>query len=752
MDDPLQRAAFTSIEHEAGAPRSATSRFQLSGLYCAACAGLIEGALMREPGVIEARVNYATQRATVRWSETHTMPSRLVAAVARAGYSAVPDVATPARELRRREERQAFWRLFVAAFCMMQTMMYAAPLYLAHAATIPADLRLLLEWAGWLLSIPVVLFSAAPFFLEAWRGIRRGRVTMDLPVALGVAVTFCASTMATFNPRGALGGDAYFDSLTMFVSFLLAGRYLALRGRNRVADSLESALSRLPDAVRRLRGDGSVELVVVSALRRGDTVRVLAGEAFPADGPLSEGQTRADEALLTGESSPVRKRPGDPVIAGSINIGEAVTQRIERLGAETRYAAIVDLARDTLGDRPAHVAAADRMAAPFLYGVLVLAAAASAAWSIIDPARAVWVAVSVLIVTCPCALSLAAPSALLAAAGALARRGILVRRLDALETLDRIDALFFDKTGTLTEGRLCLRRTHVVATPDIAGAEDGAAWRAIAASIARHSTHPLAQALARDAIPGVGEPIRWVAVAETPGSGLEGSAPGGQRWRLGSHAWAAADGAEPVHLAGPRVWLSEDGAIRAGFEFEETLRDEASSALASIAAAGIAVRILSGDNAAHVQAVAARLGVAEARGDAEPADKLEAIAELQRAGKLVGMVGDGLNDAPVIARADVSFAMGQGAALTRSRADFIVLSGRLDDIVIARRTAQRAMRVVRQNFVWAVAYNAVCVPLALFGMFPPWAAGLGMATSSLVVVLNAIRIDPRPARVQAAVA
>ena len=479
-------------------------------------------------------------------------------------------------------------------------------------------------------------------------------------------------------------------------------------------------------------------LVPLQRLQCGDRVQVLAGEAFPADGRLLEGDTEVDEALLTGESRPVPRLCGDEAIAGSINLRAPVVQRAERIGADTRYEGIVRLMQTAMTDRPPLLRAADRVAGPFLWGVLVLAALAAAAWSFIDPSRAVWVAVSVLIVTCPCALSLAAPSALLAAAGALVRRGVLVQRFDALESLAAIDTVCFDKTGTLTQARPEFVAAEVQPAASALGLDE-ARVRAIAAVLGSLSTHPLARAIAESS-PGLAT-LSFQHVREYPGLGVEGVCPDGTEYRLGSGTWATRGAVCAVGAQGPETWLGGPGGALARFGFAEVLRDDARATLDALRDCGLEIRLLSGDASARVADVARRLGVTKARGDASPADKLTAIAALQVAGHRVAMVGDGLNDAPVMARADASFAIGDGPAQTRSRADFILLSGSLADVAEARLTARRAMRIVRQNLAWAIAYNATCVPLALLGWFPPWAAGLGMATSSLFVVANALRVD-----------
>jgi len=740
VDDPELQRGFMTWETAAEGHRLGRTQLHLAGLSCAGCAAAVERALRAEPGVVEASASYGTQRASVLWDPSRTRLSALLAAVRRAGYDAAPDAAAPARAMRKTEERKALWRLFVAVFCMMQVMMYQAPLYLAEPGAMSADLRRLLLWAAWLLSIPVVVFSAAPMFREAWEGLRQRRIGMDLPVSIGIVLTFVVSTGATFAPGPLFGSEALFDSLTMFVSFLLAGRWLALKMRNRVAASLEGALSRLPAAVRVVGDDGATTLVPLHRLQRGDRVRVLAGEAFAADGRLVEGDTEVDEALLTGESRPIPRHCGDEAIAGSINLRAPVVQRAERIGADTRYEGIVRLMQTAMTDRPPLLRAADRVAGPFLWGVLVLAALAAVAWSFIDPSRAVWVAVSVLIVTCPCALSLAAPSALLAAAGALVRRGVLVQRFDALESLATIDIVCFDKTGTLTQARPEIVTAELQPAASALGLDE-ARVRAIAAVLGSLSTHPLARAIAEGS-PGA-PTISFQHVREYPGLGVEGVCGDGAEYRLGSATWATRGALRTADAAGPQTWLGGPGGALARFGFAEVLRDDARATLDALRDCGLEVRLLSGDASARVADVARRLGVDAARGDATPADKLAEIAALQGAGHRVAMVGDGLNDAPVMARADASFAIGDGPAQTRSQADFILLSGSLADVAEARLTARRAMGIVRQNLAWAIAYNATCVPLALLGWFPPWAAGLGMATSSLVVVANALRVDRR---------
>jgi len=747
LDEPQEQAGFTrTVQMPGGTPR-AVSQFALSGLHCAACAGIIEDALMKVDGVVGARVVSESARAEVTWDPARTRPSRLVAAVQRAGYDAAPDLAAPAREMRERAWRRSLWQLFVAGFCMMQVMMYAAPAYFAAPGDISPDMLRLLQWASWLLSIPVLLFSATDILRSAWRSLIDRRIAMDVPVAVGILVTFVASTGATVDPGGIFGHEVYFDSLTMFVFFVLGGRALELRARHRVSASLEGAMAELPDSVARIEADGSITTITRRQLRVGDRVRVSAGQCFPADGQLLSGLTQADEAMLTGESNPVPKRVGDEVSAGSINLLAPVEMGVRRLGADTRYEAIVSLVRGAMTARPESVRLADRWAGAFLVTVLLLAGGAAAVWAIVEPGRAVWVAVSVLIVTCPCALSLATPSALLSAAGALVRRGVLLQRLGALETLARVDWLFVDKTGTLTEDRLELRDVHV---QPASGTLDAVGLLNQAAGLAAYSLHPLSRALVA-AAGASSTPLAWQQIDEVPGEGLRAHLPDGGEFRLGSLAWVqgglGAQGVPSVDApALPRVasavelWFGPTGRPWVRFELDECLRPDAAAALQRLQKAGVHIALLSGDRPERVQAMAARLGVADALGGATPESKLQAMARAQAKGHCVAMVGDGLNDAPVLARADVSFAFAHGAALSQSHADVVMLGSRLSAVADARELAQRTLRVIRQNLTWAAVYNGTCIPLALVGWLPPWAAGLGMAGSSLLVVMNALRL------------
>ena len=708
------------------------------GMHCAACAVTIEQALRASPGVREAEVNAASHRGRVVWEEGVTVPSRWMEAVLRSGYRPLPAHDAKGSARRQAETRKMMWRLGVAWLCTMQVMMYAAPEYFTAPGEIEADIIHLLRWAQWVLSIPVVLFSCRPFFANALLDLRLRRVSMDLPVALGMLITFVVSTLGTFEPQGVFGHQVYFDSLTMFVAFLLTGRWLELRLRDRTAGALEALMHRLPDSVLRRAADGAWARVSVRRLRPGDEIRVLPGEAFPADGTLLDGHTSVDEALLTGESTPLARGAGAPVIAGSHNLTAPVVVRVERIGADTRYAQIVALMEQASSGKPRIAQLADRLAKPFLIFVLLAAGIACAWWWPSDPGRALMIAVAILVVTCPCALSLATPAAMLASAGALARRGVLVRRLQALEELAEIDTVVFDKTGTLTRDAFLLADLRV---RDGAERAQALAW---AAELARGSLHPvsraLVQAAAEDEHVARGAAVRLVDVREVPGQGVAGelmTEAGAIELRLGSAAFC---GLASISADGPASHLSDGQGWLASFEFREELRPDAQATIDALHAQGLRVHLLSGDQPQAAERVGQRLGIDEARGGCTPADKLAALRQAQAAGARVAMVGDGLNDGPVLAGANVSFAFGRSVPLARAQSDFVLPSDRLLQVVNTQRQARRTLRVVRQNLAWAAGYNAIGVPLAMMGWVSAWLAGLGMAASSLLVVLNAWRL------------
>jgi len=754
LDDPLEQEDFSHALEVDGRTLQ-ESILMVQGMYCPACTETVEAALAGRKGVVSVLVHAATRRVTLRWDPAQTLLSELARDVGQTGYRLLPMRQALSVEHRLAETRLLMWRLFVAAFCTMQVMMYSWPFYITEPGEIDPVYDQLLRMANWMLSVPVVMFSSMPFFQSAWRDLKLGRIGMDMPVSVGILVTFIASTGATFDPTGVWGHEIWFDSLTMFVFFLLGGRYLQSRLRDRTAGSLDALMNRLPEQCERQMADGAFEIVSLKRLRVGDVLRVQAGQAFPGDATVLGDSATVDEALLTGESQPVTRLRGQSVVAGSYNLAGSALVRIDKIGRDTRFGQIVSLMEQASTEKPDLVKLADRIAGPFLILVLLSAGFGAWYWWQIDPALAVPIAVAVLVATCPCALALSTPSAMLASAGALAQRGILVRRLLAFEALCKIDTVVFDKTGTLTQDRVVLR--EVIVRP---GLEREQALR-MAWPLASASLHPVSRAIAVQAQPlasnapnpsdpgsaPVAEPVDLV--QERPGSGLVLERAGGGQWRLGSADLCELDEAHLLEQGrsvadAPCAFLCDEHGWAATFVMDEGVRADAPAAVAELREMGFAVHLLSGDRLGAVQRVAQQLGIEQVVAGASPERKLEVVAALQQQGAQIAMVGDGMNDGPVLARAQVSFALGHGAPLTQSQSDFVVQSGRLSELVQTVRQARRTLRILKQNLCWAGGYNASMVPLAIAGYVPPWLAGLGMALSSFLVIGNAMRLSRLP--------
>jgi Cu2+-exporting ATPase len=730
--DEIQAAFVTT--HPDGT-REAT--LLIEGITCAACVWLNEQHLQRLPGVVSADINYTTRRARVRWQPAQVRLSDILDAVQAIGYRAWPNDSELAEQAAKRERRTALWRLFVAAFGMMQVMMYAYPAYIAQEGDMTADIAALLRWASLVLTLPVVLYSAVPFFRGAWRDLRLRRLGMDVPVSLGIAAAFAGSTWATVTGHG----EVYFDSITMFVFFLLGGRWLEQAARSRASESLRHLVRALPAKALRLTdfpATEAFETVPAGVLRPGDHVLVRPGDAFPADGVVARGETRADESLLTGESRPCAKGVGAEVTGGTANVAQPVVVTVERTGADTRLSAIVRLIDRAHAARPALVELADRYAGAFVAAVLAIALASAVVWLRIDPDRALVVAVAVLVVTCPCALSLATPAALAVSTGTLARLGLIVTRERAIETLTRVTHVVLDKTGTLTEGALAVVRVEPV------GGWTASRVLPVAAALEAGSDHPVARALRADASedlpPATG-------IRHQTGGGIVGTVDG-RSFRLGSRRFLEAAGVvlpwPTVDGTWSEVWLACDGQPAARFLLGDRLRPDAVDAVRGLQALGLKVLLASGDQLPVVAAVAQRCGIERWQAGCTPEGKHELVSALQADGAIVCMVGDGVNDAPVLAQAAVSVAMGSGAVLAQQSADLVLTGPRLGTLVDGIVHARHTLRIMRQNLGWALAYNLVAVPLAAGGWLSPWLAGLGMAASSLLVVVNALRLRHGP--------
>ncbi|WP_238263811.1 heavy metal translocating P-type ATPase [Cupriavidus pauculus] len=734
-DTPELRSQFVRVLDD----RRAEVTLAPENIRCAACAWLIEQHLARLEGVESVVANVATRRVVVRWQVASQGVADLLASLADIGYEAWPFEVSRSDQQDRRERRSLLMRMAVAMLGMMQVMMYAWPLY-THEATIDPGQLQLMRWASFALTIPVVLYSAWPIFAGAWRSLRQRHMGMDVPVAIGIVAGFLASAVATV--RGV--GEVYFDSVTMFVAFLLLARYLELYVRQASRSGAEMLARQLPATCERLaQAGGAGERVPVARLQPGDRIRVKAGEIVPADGVVLAGASELDESMLTGEARPVKRAAGDSVLAGCFNAASPLEVRIDRIGAQTRLAEIVAVLDRALADKPRLAQLADRVAGWFVGTLLLMAVVTGIVWALwLDPSRALLVTVAVLVVSCPCALSLATPAALAAAGAALSRRGVLLTRAHALEALSRVTDVVLDKTGTLTEGRFALASTQTF------GALDAWDCRRVAAAMERGGEHPIARALGDlGDLGGADEAPTATDLRNVPGQGLEAEVEG-RRFRLGRREFVAALAAHPgpvahgheTHPGATQVWLGDAAGFLACFQLADIERAQTPVLLRQLASLGVRCHLVSGDGEAAVRWWADRFGMTTAVGAVTPEGKRDYVAALQRDGAVVLAVGDGINDAPVLAQAQVSIAIGSGAPLAQAGADAVLTHGGIAEIATAVATARRARRVVRQNLGWAFAYNVVAIPLAATGHVTAWMAGIGMSVSSLLVVANAWRL------------
>ena len=701
----------------------------LEGIVCAACVWLNERHVGALPGVLEFRINYSTRRASVKWDNSKIHLSDILRAIAAIGYVAHPFDPSRQEQVQKRERSRALRGVAVAGLGMMQVMMLAVAMYAGDYQGMDQQLRNFMRWVSLVITTPVVLYAAAPFFRAAWRDLRRFQLGMDVPVSLAVGGAFIASVWSTVSGHG----EVYFDSVSMFTFFLLTGRYLEMMARHKAGQAAEELVRLLPATTTRVV-DGQEQVISAAELVVGDLVRVRPGETIPADGTVQAGTSSVDESLLTGESMPVRKSPQATVVGGSVNIESPLLVCIEKIGEDTVLSAIVRLLDRAQTEKPRLAFVADRVAAWFVGALLAFAVLVAWYWIRHDPEHAFRITLSVLVVTCPCALSLATPAALVAATGRLTRNGLLTTRGHALETLARVNHFIFDKTGTLTEGRLHLEEVICL------NGQGEQEMLNLAAALEQGSEHPVARAL----LEAASEPCEARDVKSTPGQGMEGEI-SGQMYRLGNIEFVTVLSGATVDYdilppGASTVALGNAQGVLALFTLRDQLRDQGREMVDALRKRGMRISLLSGDHVNAVQQVAASLGIDDAHAGLLPQDKLAFIRRLQEQGGIVAMVGDGVNDAPVLAAAQVSIAMGSGTQIAHASADMVLLSEHLPHLVDGVDVARRTLSIIHQNLAWALVYNALALPLAALGMIAPWMAAIGMSISSLVVVLNALRL------------
>lgn len=743
-DDPLIQRTFVTRSAD-GASCEAT--LLLEGVRCSACVWLLEKTITALPGIQAVGVSYSTRRAILRWDSRMLRVSQILSAIKGIGYDAWPADPQHIDTVRRKERRDALWRIFVAGFGMMQVMMYALPTYLADAGDMTWDVEQLMRWASCLVTLPVVVYSAGPFFAGAIRDLRAGRAGMDVPVSLGVGIGFVASLYATVIGQGAV----YFDSIAMFVFLLLGGRYLELLGRQKATGALDHLGRLKPMRANLVTGkieEGQSELVSAVSLVPGQTVVVKPGELVPADGQLLSVDAELDESLMTGESRPMRRTQGEFIVAGAVNVGSPIFMRVERIGSETVISSIERMVNRANGEMSRLADLANRAAGYFVLLVLFLSVIAAGFWWQVGAEKAIWVAISVLVATCPCAFSLATPVALTVAGGEFARRGVATGKSHLIETLSRSTDVVFDKTGTLTRGE-----PTISSVSDLRGLGEARIIE-IARALESGTEHPVARALGKLAAQFKLNATVAHELRTFPGRGVEGCVDG-ELYRVGTLSFVAESfpaGSAAAVISGSAI---DDGVFvgdRAGlvgkFSTGDSHRPEAPWVVANLRALGLRVHMLSGDSTGEVRRVALLCGIDSYQARVLPGEKQSFVTGLRSCGKSVVMIGDGLNDAPVLAAADASFAMGSGAILSQLSADAVILGGSLESVTGAIQLSRQTMAIIRQNIAWSFAYNLLVLPAALAGWLSPWMAGLGMSVSSLVVVLNALRIGRSDHRFQ----
>jgi Cu2+-exporting ATPase len=716
------------VQHEG---ELASTSLMIEGISCAACGWLIERHLRGLDGITEASLNLSNHRLRVRWNDAALPLSDLLAELRRIGYAAHPYQADQAAERLARENRHSMRQLGVTGLLWMQVMMATMATWPEFNIDLSAGMASILRWTALLLTTPIVFYCCTDFFKGALRDLRTRHLTMDVSVSLAIGGAYLAGIWSTLTGQGEL----YFDAVGMFALFLLTGRYLERRARERTAAAAAQLVNLLPASCLKLAEDGQSARILLSELAVGDRVLVQPGALVPADGRIVSGHSSIDESVLTGEYLPQPRSAGDAVTAGTLNVEGALTVEVQALGDDTRLSAIVRLLERAQSDKPRLAELADRVAQWFLLIALLTAAIVGIVWWQIDPQRAFWIVLALLVATCPCALSLATPTALTTATGTLHKLGLLLTRGHVLEGLNHIDTVIFDKTGTLTEGRLTLSEIRPL------GELDANACLELAAALENRSEHPIAKAFGR-------APQAADAVDSVPGLGLQGSV-AGRTLRIGQPVFVAAGYAGPTPAIpgdqGQWLLLGDAQGPLAWLVLTDRLRDDAPVLLQACKRRGWKTVLLSGDSSPMVGDIAQQLGIEEARGGMTPADKLAHLQRLQAEGRRVLMLGDGVNDVPVLAAADISVAMGSATDLAKTSADAVLLSNRLDSLVQAFTLARRSRRIIIENLAWASLYNGLILPFAAIGWVTPLWAALGMSASSLLVVLNALRLTRLPA-------
>ncbi len=708
-------------------------RIQLSieGITCAACVWLLEQYVRKLSGIDEFWVNLTTHRAELVWNPEQVPLSRILKAIKSIGFTAYPFSASQEEKQLQDQQKKMLIRLGIAGIGMMQNMMLAVPSYFGLLDD-TREMIDLFRYISLLVALPVVLYSAQPFFTAAYRDLRVRHLTMDVPVAIAIAIAYLSSVWITLFG----GPEVYYDSVCMFTFFLLLGRYLESLARINAARTNTALQNKAPVFIHRVvnEQENTIEMVPMEDLQVNDLIQLKPGDFIPVDGTIVKGSTKVNNAALTGEFLPQPGQVGEKVLSGSVNIENTITVRVDALDQDSHLSTINRLVDRALQDRPRLSTLADRIASYFVAGVLITACTVGLIWWQIDPDHAFAITLAVLVVTCPCALSLATPTALTVATTALRQSGFILSRGHVLETLAKATRVVFDKTGTLTQGELSVVR--VDNHSDFSEEQ----LLALAGALEWDSPHPIARAFRRYAKAPADN------IAHISGQGVSGEI-SGQQYRLGNAQFSLhsslhqEDQADTPADQYQLVYLSDQQSLLAVFHLSDSLRNGALTATDRFREQGIKLSILTGDSSSHVETIASSVGITDVFKGLTPEQKLEKAREWQQAGDTVVMVGDGINDVPAMAGSHLSIAMQNASDLTQIKADAVILNPDLNTLVFAQQKARKTFRIIRQNIGWALIYNLVALPLAASGFIAPWAAAIGMSASSLIVVLNALRLS-----------
>ncbi|MFC3151145.1 heavy metal translocating P-type ATPase [Litoribrevibacter euphylliae] len=723
-DEPSVQQKFCSYEDNL-----ASATLLIKGITCAACVWLIEKHLERISGIEDVRVNLSTHRATITWDTNTLKLSDLFFAIDAIGYHAEPWKANRAAQEQQKESHTALIRLGIAGIGMMQVMMMANALYFGHYTGIDSSYEAFIRWASLFLTTPVVIYSAFPFFNAAVRDLKTKHLTMDVPVSIAIALAYSASIWATFNGAG----EVYFDSVCMFTFFLLLGRYFEMKVRHQNSQVTNDLIGLMPNSTLVYR-EGEYRVTPTEQIAVGDKVLVKAGHTIPSDAKVIEGTADIDESALTGEYLPVRKSMGDSVMGGTVCLDHPIEIEITTIGHQNTLNLVVELMNKAESSKPRIARIADTIASRFVAAVLITAVSVWGAWMFIDPEKAFWIALSVLVVTCPCALSLATPTAITAATSSLKRSGLVITSTHVLETLPTTTDVLFDKTGTLTEGKLSIAEVQIPA--DISEQEA----LSLASRLEATSEHPIARAFPTTSSSTSTNPAQHVEI--TPGGGLSGELDGTTYYIGHSEFIQNHTNLNEVLLPDEDNWvvLASNTQLIALFKVQDTLRSDAKETLDQLKRENLGVHMLTGDRSQSAKFMAEKLGIEDIHSGLTPQGKLDQLSKLHQEQKHTLMIGDGINDIPVLASAGISIAMNEATDLAKTKSDMILMNGQLSAINKAFKIANHCRKIIKQNLTWALVYNLVALPLAATGYIPPWAAAIGMSASSLVVVLNALRL------------